>query len=136
MNTLSVVFVESFFSCNHCPQKILLISLQHKPPAGFGYCWIGSREGEFTWCILGCFRMDGGKALSTQSFKERKALQHRQVSAAKDSQPGIFQCSPRKAEWPRRAESSLSPSAGFTETWPQSQALVSPQLQLLDGFSG
>lgn len=53
MNTLPVVFVECFFSYNHCPQKILLISLQHKPPAGFGYCWIGSREGEFTWCILG-----------------------------------------------------------------------------------
>lgn len=61
MNTLPVVCVGRFLSCNHCPQEILVISLQqpqHKPPAGFGCCWIGSREGEFTWCILRCFRME------------------------------------------------------------------------------
>lgn len=50
---------------------------------------------------------DRGKALSTQSFKERNALQHSQASATKDCLPGIFQCSPRMADWARRAESLL-----------------------------
>lgn len=80
---------------------------------------------------------DGGKALSTQSFKERKALQHSQVSAAKDSQPGILQCSPRKADWARRAEPLLvtCPGSRLDRNVAPVTALVSPQLQLLYGFS-
>lgn len=109
MNTLPVVCVERFFSCNHCPQKILIISLQqpqHKPPAGFGCCWTGSRKGEFTWCILGWFRIEA-EPWAHRALRKEMLFSTARLSAAKDCQPGIFQCSPRKAHWARRAESLL-----------------------------